>query len=218
MGRKKDQIWYHVEKLNDKVFKCKYCGEEFTGGALRVKAHLFGIEGKGIRTCTGVPKDAQTVASSTFADSNKIPCSNVNACNAQQNIVNSNTRNDSSGGKSVPIHADVPENVQRASFSTMNDSNQSIMMNVNSSFLEVNSHNFNQSVMRNLDSSYFEMNCLNFNQTIIENVDSGDPNLISNQSITTNTNASDLSKGKLVTVIHQKEILNFIQCRQRQIL
>ncbi|KAI4353328.1 hypothetical protein L6164_002287 [Bauhinia variegata] len=94
MGRKKDPIWDHVEKLNDKEFKCKKCGEKFAGGASRIKAHLLGIEGKGIRTCHGIPKDVQLATSSTFGDSNKAPYSTVNSCNPQHSVI-SNMPNDS---------------------------------------------------------------------------------------------------------------------------
>ncbi|KAI4353338.1 hypothetical protein L6164_002296 [Bauhinia variegata] len=94
MGRKKDPIWDHVEKLNDKEFKCKKCGEKFAGGASRIKAHLLGIEGKGIRTCDGIPKDVQLATSSTFGDSNKAPYGTVNSCNPQHSVI-SNMPNDS---------------------------------------------------------------------------------------------------------------------------
>ncbi|KAI4353326.1 hypothetical protein L6164_002286 [Bauhinia variegata] len=188
MGRKKDPIWDHVEKLNDKEFKCKKCGEKFAGGASRIKAHLLGIEGKGIRTCHGIPEDVQLATSSRVGDSNKAPYSTVNSCNPQHSVI-SNMPNDSLRGKGVHIDADVPEYVGRATFSTIIDPHQSIIMNDNSSFLE------------EFVDEYLEMSSFNFNQSIMENANSNDPKetyLGSNQSITRNIDISDSSKGKSI--------------------
>ncbi|KAI4353337.1 hypothetical protein L6164_002296 [Bauhinia variegata] len=195
MGRKKDPIWDHVEKLNDKEFKCKKCGEKFAGGASRIKAHLLGIEGKGIRTCDGIPKDVQLATSSTFGDSNKAPYGTVNSCNPQHSVI-SNMPNDSLRGKGVHIDDDVPEYLGRATFSTIIDPNQSIVMNDNSTFFE----------------EYFEMSSVNFSQSIMENANSYDPKetyLGCNQSITRNIYTSGSSKGKS-TIVYQKEMQSFI--------
>ncbi|KAI4353318.1 hypothetical protein L6164_002277 [Bauhinia variegata] len=172
MGRKKDPIWDHVEKLNNKVFKCKYCGEEFAGGASRIKSHLFGIEGKGIRKCIRVPKDVQIAASSAFDDSSKT--------HPRRDFV------DSSKGAGVLVLANVPEECilfpelfQRATVPTINDSN-------------------NQCIIKNVNSGSLQVNCLNSNESAVGNVNSSNPMenyLISSQSITRNINSNDPSKG-----------------------
>uniref|UniRef100_A0A2N9IZP9 BED-type domain-containing protein n=1 Tax=Fagus sylvatica TaxID=28930 RepID=A0A2N9IZP9_FAGSY len=61
MGRKKDQFWKHVEKLNGR-FKCEFCNNEFPGGASRIKSHLAGVKGHDIAICKNVPRDVQEEA------------------------------------------------------------------------------------------------------------------------------------------------------------
>ena len=63
MGRKKDRIWMHVEKLKDDRFKCTFCGRVFSGGATRIKYHLAGDKGNDIEICTKVPEEVQEEAS-----------------------------------------------------------------------------------------------------------------------------------------------------------
>ena len=64
MGRQRDQFWDYAEKLNDR-FKCNYCEQEFSGGALRIKAHLAGVPGHDIVACNAVPQDVQEKAQAT---------------------------------------------------------------------------------------------------------------------------------------------------------
>ena len=71
MGRKKDRIWMHVEKLNDDHFKCTFCGHVFSGGATRIKYHLAGDKGNDIEICTKVPEEVQEEASLTIGKPNK---------------------------------------------------------------------------------------------------------------------------------------------------
>ena len=71
MGRKKDRIWMHVEKLNDDRFKCTFCGRVFSGGATRIKYHLAGDKGNDIEICTKVPEEVQEEASLTIGKPNK---------------------------------------------------------------------------------------------------------------------------------------------------
>ncbi|KAI4353315.1 hypothetical protein L6164_002274 [Bauhinia variegata] len=188
----KENIQHQVQSS---VIKCKFCGDEFAGGASRIKGHLSGMGGKGIHACTRVPEEVQKAASSTFGGSNETPCSSVNP--------SSNMPNDSSRVKGVLEHADVLGHVQTAPFSTINNSNQSIIMGtVNPISLEVNCLGFNQSAMRDVNSSYAVVNCLNSNQSIMGNVDLGGPEEnphISNLNITRNINSSDLSREKSIT-------------------
>lgn len=64
MGRKKDQIWIHAEKLNNR-FKCKYCNCKFSGGATRIKFHLAGGS-RDIASCEFVPVEIREVALETL--------------------------------------------------------------------------------------------------------------------------------------------------------
>ena len=64
MGRQRDQFWDYVENLNG-GFKCNYCGQDFRGGASRIKAHLAGVPGHDIAVCNAVPQDVQEKAQAT---------------------------------------------------------------------------------------------------------------------------------------------------------
>ncbi|KAI9078114.1 hypothetical protein K1719_039882 [Acacia pycnantha] len=53
VGRRRDEVWERVTQLEGvKRWKCNDCGEEFAGGATRIKAHLNNVKGTGIRPCT----------------------------------------------------------------------------------------------------------------------------------------------------------------------
>ncbi|KAI9078154.1 hypothetical protein K1719_039922 [Acacia pycnantha] len=60
VGRKRYKVWERVTQLKGgqleggrKRWKCNDCGEEFAGGATRIKAHLNKLKGQGIGPCTG---------------------------------------------------------------------------------------------------------------------------------------------------------------------
>ena len=65
MGRKKDLIWIHAVKLNNR-FKCNYCNCEFSGGATRIKFHLAGVSGHDIASCESVPKEIREEVLGTY--------------------------------------------------------------------------------------------------------------------------------------------------------
>lgn len=65
MGRKKDLIWIHAEKLNNR-FKCNYCNGEFTGGVARIKYHLAGVSGHDVAPCESVPEDVREDLEGTY--------------------------------------------------------------------------------------------------------------------------------------------------------
>ena len=67
MGRKRDRIWIHAEKLNNH-FKCNYCNGEFTGGARRIKYHLARVSGHDIAPCESVPEDIREVLEGTYKE------------------------------------------------------------------------------------------------------------------------------------------------------
>ncbi|KAI9078140.1 hypothetical protein K1719_039908 [Acacia pycnantha] len=54
VGRRRDKVWERVTLLEGgRRWRCNDCGEEFAGGASRIKAHLNKLKGTGIRPCTG---------------------------------------------------------------------------------------------------------------------------------------------------------------------
>ncbi|KAI9104261.1 hypothetical protein K1719_023097 [Acacia pycnantha] len=55
VGRRRDKVWERVMLLEgrQKRWKCNDCGEEFAGGASRIRAHVNKVKGTGIRPCTG---------------------------------------------------------------------------------------------------------------------------------------------------------------------
>ncbi|KAI9078149.1 hypothetical protein K1719_039917 [Acacia pycnantha] len=56
VGRRRDEVWELVtplEGVKRRRWKCNDCGEEFGGGASRIKAHLNNVKGTGIRPCIG---------------------------------------------------------------------------------------------------------------------------------------------------------------------
>ena len=104
MGRKRDDIWKHVDILDDdefkcKKFKCKFCGGEFAGGASRIKYHLSGIKRKGISICSEVTEDVERAASSAVHGPNKrVRSNNASSSNLEENRVNSSSPVGSSRG------------------------------------------------------------------------------------------------------------------------
>ncbi|KAI9078130.1 hypothetical protein K1719_039898 [Acacia pycnantha] len=53
-GRRRDEVWEQVTLLEGgRRWKCNDCGEEFAGGASRIRAHVNKVKGTGIRPCTG---------------------------------------------------------------------------------------------------------------------------------------------------------------------
>ncbi|XP_028774379.1 probable disease resistance protein At1g61300 [Neltuma alba] len=57
-GRPRDDVWQHVELLEGgRRVKCKYCGREFAASANRIKSHINGDKGKGIRVCPKLVSD-----------------------------------------------------------------------------------------------------------------------------------------------------------------
>lgn len=72
MGRKTDQFWGYVEKLNNRRFKCMFCDSEFCGGASRIKAHLAGLQGQGIAVCKRVSEAVKAEAMGWIKASKKL--------------------------------------------------------------------------------------------------------------------------------------------------
>ncbi|XP_031400939.1 uncharacterized protein LOC116210923 isoform X2 [Punica granatum] len=72
MGRQADNFWEYAERLYGR-FKCKFCKQDFAGGAPRVKSHLSGIKGRDVDICTMVPKHVQALAAEAIKGANKRP-------------------------------------------------------------------------------------------------------------------------------------------------
>ncbi|XP_056173025.1 uncharacterized protein LOC130139640 [Syzygium oleosum] len=53
MPREVDPFRRHVEVVANK-WKCKFCGKDFGGSATRIRAHLAGVPGYGIKLCERV--------------------------------------------------------------------------------------------------------------------------------------------------------------------
>jgi len=64
MSRPKDPFWNHVEDKNGGSMKCKFCGHEFakSTSVTRIKLHLSGERGRGVKICKDVPEEVQGIA------------------------------------------------------------------------------------------------------------------------------------------------------------
>ncbi|KAF8023758.1 hypothetical protein BT93_F1065 [Corymbia citriodora subsp. variegata] len=54
MPRGSDPFWKYVEVVENNKWRCIFCGNECAGGATRIKAHLAGVRGYGIKECERV--------------------------------------------------------------------------------------------------------------------------------------------------------------------
>ncbi|XP_052305745.1 disease resistance protein At4g27190-like isoform X3 [Populus trichocarpa] len=57
-------FWEYVEKMDDGRMRCKFCGHCFAErtSISRIKLHLAGVTGRGVKTCGQVPPDVQDAA------------------------------------------------------------------------------------------------------------------------------------------------------------
>uniref|UniRef100_A0A6N2LWM2 AAA+ ATPase domain-containing protein n=1 Tax=Salix viminalis TaxID=40686 RepID=A0A6N2LWM2_SALVM len=57
-------FWKHAEKMDDGRMGCKFCGHLFAKDTAitRIKFHLAGVKGRGVRICGQVPQDVQDAA------------------------------------------------------------------------------------------------------------------------------------------------------------
>ncbi|KAJ7948547.1 Disease resistance protein [Quillaja saponaria] len=106
MGRKGDNFWQHAVKLNGR-FKCNYCKDIIPGGATRIKSHLSGIRGNGVKPCPLVPDNVRAAALVEVVDSsnrraktivgssNFEGCSNSASAQGMQNLDEITTNYDS---------------------------------------------------------------------------------------------------------------------------
>ncbi|KAL3733543.1 hypothetical protein ACJRO7_022980 [Eucalyptus globulus] len=61
MPREVDPFWRHVEVVAKK-WKCKFCGKDSGGSATRIRAHLAGVPGYGIKPCERVDDHVRSQA------------------------------------------------------------------------------------------------------------------------------------------------------------
>ncbi|KAG5223935.1 disease resistance protein [Salix suchowensis] len=65
VARQNDPFWDYVEKLDDAgPFNCTFCGYKFSAATSvsRIKWHLSGVKGRGVKICEKVPGDVQDSA------------------------------------------------------------------------------------------------------------------------------------------------------------
>ncbi|KAG5233059.1 disease resistance protein [Salix suchowensis] len=64
MIRGSDSVWRHVEKMVDGSLKCVFCGSVFAKSTSisRIKYHLAGVKGGGVKSCEKVTPDVQRAA------------------------------------------------------------------------------------------------------------------------------------------------------------
>nr|XP_034925317.1 uncharacterized protein LOC118056972 [Populus alba]XP_034925318.1 uncharacterized protein LOC118056972 [Populus alba] len=64
MVRSTDPFWNDVEVMNDGSMKSKFCGHLFSQrtSISRIKWHLSGVRGRGVKICEKVPEEVQDAA------------------------------------------------------------------------------------------------------------------------------------------------------------
>jgi disease resistance protein RPS2 len=64
MVRSDEPFWNDVEEIDNGRKKCKFCGHEFAKDTSisRIKLHLSGVTGRGVKICTHVPEEVQDAA------------------------------------------------------------------------------------------------------------------------------------------------------------
>uniref|UniRef100_A0A6N2KAJ8 BED-type domain-containing protein n=1 Tax=Salix viminalis TaxID=40686 RepID=A0A6N2KAJ8_SALVM len=63
-------FWEYAEKMDDGRMVCKFCGQVFAKDTSisRIKFHLAGVKGRGVRICGKVPRDVQDAALAAIDD------------------------------------------------------------------------------------------------------------------------------------------------------
>jgi len=63
MVRSNDPFWNDVEDMNNGGMKCKFCGHLFAENTSisRIKWHLSGVKGRGVKICEKVPEEVRNV-------------------------------------------------------------------------------------------------------------------------------------------------------------
>ena len=64
MVRSADPFWNDVEDMNNGGMKCKFCGHLFAQNTAitRIRWHLSGVRGRGVKICEKVPEEVQDAA------------------------------------------------------------------------------------------------------------------------------------------------------------
>ncbi|KAL9344240.1 hypothetical protein Peur_061915 [Populus x canadensis] len=64
----KGPFWEHVQDMNDGSMRCKFCGHLFAKDTSisRIKCHLSGMRGRGVKICKDVPEEVQDAALATI--------------------------------------------------------------------------------------------------------------------------------------------------------
>ncbi|KAG5224292.1 disease resistance protein [Salix suchowensis] len=70
MVRSDDPFWNDVEDMNNGGMKCKFCGHLFAENTSisRIKWHLSGVKGRGVKICQKVPQEVQNAVRAAIID------------------------------------------------------------------------------------------------------------------------------------------------------
>jgi hypothetical protein len=70
MVRSNDLFWNNVEDMNNGGMKCKFSGHLFSENTsiYRIKWHLSGVKGRGVKICEEVPEEVQNVVRAAMDD------------------------------------------------------------------------------------------------------------------------------------------------------
>jgi hypothetical protein len=144
MSRPNDPFWEYVEKMDGDSMRCKFCGHLFAKGTSiwRIKSHLSGLEGRGVKICAQVPQDVQDAARAaidgppekklkTVAGSSNNEVTNAISASAQeQNIEVTYVEMALQGGPFFTSHdSSRPTDDQLCSSSVNNDVNMKDVQN-----------------------------------------------------------------------------------------
>ncbi|XP_010029460.2 disease resistance protein SUMM2 [Eucalyptus grandis] len=66
MPKERDRFREYVDDLQNRRWRCKFCGNEFAGSTPRIRAHLAGIPDHGIKACEKVKDPVRAEALETF--------------------------------------------------------------------------------------------------------------------------------------------------------
>ncbi|KAL3748387.1 hypothetical protein ACJRO7_009602 [Eucalyptus globulus] len=66
MPRESDRFREYVDDLENRKWRCTFCKEKFAGSTPRIRAHLAGIPGRGIKACKEVKDAVRAEALETF--------------------------------------------------------------------------------------------------------------------------------------------------------
>ncbi|KAF8023917.1 hypothetical protein BT93_F1191 [Corymbia citriodora subsp. variegata] len=111
MPREVDPFWRYVEVVANK-WKCKFCGKVFGGSAPRIRAHLAGVPGNGIKLCERVDDHVRSQALKAMKGKSVADATNWGGASIEE----MGRRNDGMGQIVVLVsdHASSPHDMQNS--------------------------------------------------------------------------------------------------------